>query len=114
MKKTRSTLLAPLCGICLALTWLLRAEERGSGHYASAGNYEVGRLANTGKNFATVEPTLGLKIAPGKHSIVVSTTLKAPKPGEPADIVLTVDGKHFAVGEGGGSEQNNTTTKQTL
>ena len=33
------------------------------------------------------------KIAPGKHTIVVTTTLKAPKPGAPADIVLTVDGK---------------------
>jgi arylsulfatase len=36
------------------------------------------------------------KIAPGKHTIVVSTTLKAPKPGAPADIVLTVDGKEAA------------------
>ena len=29
------------------------------------------------------------KIAPGKHTIVVDTTLKAPKPGAPADIVLS-------------------------
>ena len=36
------------------------------------------------------------KIAPGKHTIVVDTTLKAPKPGAPADIVLTVDGKEVA------------------
>jgi arylsulfatase len=36
------------------------------------------------------------KIAPGKHTIVVETTLKAPKPGAPADIVLTVDGKEVA------------------
>jgi len=33
MKKTRSTLLAPLCGICLVLPSPLRAEEGGSGHY---------------------------------------------------------------------------------
>jgi arylsulfatase A-like enzyme len=36
------------------------------------------------------------KIAPGKHTIVVETALKAPKPGAPADIVLSVDGKEFA------------------
>jgi len=31
-----------------------------TGIYAPTGNYEVGRLANTGKNFWTFEPTLGL------------------------------------------------------
>jgi arylsulfatase len=36
------------------------------------------------------------KIAPGKHTIVVNTALKAPKPGAPADIVLTVDGQEVA------------------
>ena len=36
------------------------------------------------------------KIAPGKHTIVVETTLKAPKPGSPADIVVSVDGKEVA------------------
>ena len=36
------------------------------------------------------------KIAPGKHTVVVTTTLKAPKPGAPADIVLTVDGREVA------------------
>lgn len=36
------------------------------------------------------------KIAPGSHTIVVETTLKAPKPGAPADIVLRVDGKEVA------------------
>ena len=36
------------------------------------------------------------KIAPGKHTITVDTTLKAPKPGSPADIVLSVDGKEVA------------------
>lgn len=30
------------------------------GAYAPTGNYEVGRLANTGKNYWTVEPTLAL------------------------------------------------------
>jgi arylsulfatase A-like enzyme len=36
------------------------------------------------------------KLAPGKHTIVVETTLKPPKPGAPADIVLNVDGKEVA------------------
>ncbi len=36
------------------------------------------------------------KLAPGKHTIVVETRLKVPKPGAPADIVLTVDGKEAA------------------
>jgi arylsulfatase len=36
------------------------------------------------------------KLAPGKHIIVVDTTLQAPKPGSPADIVLSVDGKEVA------------------
>lgn len=36
------------------------------------------------------------KLAPGKHSIVVDTTLKAPRPGSPADIVLSVDGQEAA------------------
>jgi len=36
------------------------------------------------------------KLAPGKHTIVVDTTLKAPRPGSPADIVLAVDGKEVA------------------
>jgi arylsulfatase len=36
------------------------------------------------------------KIAPGKHTIIVETKLKAPKPGAPAGIVLTVDGKEVA------------------
>jgi len=36
------------------------------------------------------------KLAPGKHIIVVDTTLKAPRPGSPADIVLTVDGQEVA------------------
>ena len=36
------------------------------------------------------------KIASGKHTVVVDTTLKAPKPGAPADIVLSVDGREVA------------------
>jgi arylsulfatase A-like enzyme len=36
------------------------------------------------------------KIAAGKHTVVVETTLKAPKPGSPADVVLSVDGKVVA------------------
>src|ERR1039458_4589585 len=36
------------------------------------------------------------KLAPGKHTIVVDTTLKAPRPGSPVDIVLSVDGQEVA------------------
>jgi arylsulfatase A-like enzyme len=36
------------------------------------------------------------KLAPGRHTIVVDTTLKAPRLGSPADVVLTVDGKEVA------------------
>ena len=36
------------------------------------------------------------KLTPGKHTIVVDTALKAPKPGAPADIVLSIDGKEVA------------------
>lgn len=36
------------------------------------------------------------KLLPGKHTITVSTALRAPKPGAPADIVLSVDGKEVA------------------
>ncbi len=36
------------------------------------------------------------RIAPGKHTIVVDTNLKVPRPGAPADIVLSVDGKEIA------------------
>lgn len=44
------------------------------------------------------------KLASGKHTIVVDTSLKSPRPGSPADIVLTVDGKEVA----------RTTTKMTV
>jgi arylsulfatase len=36
------------------------------------------------------------RISPGKHTIVVETTLKATKPGAPADIVLSLDGNEVA------------------
>lgn len=38
------------------------------------------------------------KLAPGKHTIAVNTTLKTPKPGAPADIILSVDGNEVARG----------------
>jgi arylsulfatase len=48
-------------------------------------------------NWATSKPSEAAeKIAPGKHTVVVITTLKAPKPGAPADIVLAVDGLEVA------------------
>ena len=36
------------------------------------------------------------KLAQGKHTIEVTTTLHQPKPGSPADIVLSVDGVEVA------------------
>ena len=44
------------------------------------------------------------RISPGKHTIGVDTTLKPPRPGSPADIVLSVDGTEVA----------RTTTKMTV
>lgn len=35
-------------------------------------------------------------IGPGNHTIIVETLLKTPKPGAPADIVLSVDGTEVA------------------
>ena len=40
--------------------------------YAPTGDYEVGRLANTGKNFWTIEPTLGLMYFGQKNGIEAS------------------------------------------
>ena len=37
-----------------------------------------------------------VKVAPGRHKLVVTTTLKAPKPGAPAEILLTLDGQEVA------------------
>jgi hypothetical protein len=42
------------------------------GAYAPTGNYQVGRLANTGKNFWTIEPVLGLMYFGQKSGIEVS------------------------------------------
>ena len=38
------------------------------------------------------------KLSPGKHTIVVETKLAKPQPGQPADIILSVDGKEVARG----------------
>lgn len=46
-----------------------------TGVYAPTGDYEVGRLANTGKNFWTVEPTLGLMYFGVKNGIEASLFL---------------------------------------
>ena len=43
-----------------------------TGVYAPTGDYEVGRLANTGKNFWTIEPTLGLMYFGIKNGIEAS------------------------------------------
>lgn len=42
------------------------------GAYAPTGNYEVGRLANTGKNFWTIEPVAGLMYFGKKNGIEAS------------------------------------------
>ncbi len=42
------------------------------GGYAPSGNYQVGRLANTGKNFWTIEPILGLMYFGQQSGIEVS------------------------------------------
>jgi len=42
------------------------------GAYAPTGSYEVGRLANTGKNFWTIEPVLGLMYFGQKNGIEAS------------------------------------------
>lgn len=47
----------------LMLSWTLSRDvhlDFRTGVYAPTGSYEVGRLANTGKNFWTIEPTLGV------------------------------------------------------
>jgi hypothetical protein len=48
-----------------------------TGIYAPTGDYEVGRLANTGKNFWTFEPTLGLMYFGVKNGIEASVFLGA-------------------------------------
>jgi hypothetical protein len=47
------------------------------GAYAPTGRYEAGRLANTGKNFWTIEPTLGLMYFGQKNGIEASLFLGA-------------------------------------
>jgi len=47
------------------------------GVYAPTGNYEVGRLANTGKNFWTIEPVLGLMYFGQKNGFEASVFLGA-------------------------------------
>jgi hypothetical protein len=54
-----------------ALSRDLHLDLRG-GIYTPTGNYEVGRLANTGKNFWTFEPTLGLLYLGQKNGIEAS------------------------------------------
>jgi len=48
-----------------------------AGIYAPTGDYEVGRLANTGKNFWTIEPVLGLLYFGQKNGIEVSAFVGA-------------------------------------
>ena len=47
------------------------------GVYAPTGRYEVGRLANTGKNFWTLEPTVGFMYFGQKNGIEASAFLGA-------------------------------------
>jgi len=39
------------------------------------------------------DATASEKLAPGKHTIEVAFTPQSPKPGSPADVVLSIDGK---------------------
>ncbi len=45
--------------------------------YAPTGSYEVGRLANTGKNFWTAEPTIGVRYFGQKNGIEATLLLGA-------------------------------------
>ena len=47
------------------------------GAYAPTGNYQVGRLANTSKNFWTIEPILGLMYFGQKNAIEASVFIGA-------------------------------------
>ena len=47
------------------------------GAYAPTGSYEVGRLANTGKNFWTIEPTVGFMYAGQQNGRAASVFLGA-------------------------------------
>ena len=66
------------------------------GIYAPTGNYEVGRLANTGKNFWTIEPTLGLMYFGQKNGFEASVFLGADFNTENPDTNYT-SGTQFHV-----------------
>lgn len=77
--------------------------------YAPTGDYEAGRLANTGKNFWTVEPTLGLVYLGMKNGIEASLYLGADVNTENPDThyrsgsVFHLDGtlaQHFPLAGG--------------
>ena len=53
---------------------------------------QIGSTAANTSGTWTFKPVL----ADGKHTIVVDTTLRALRPGSPADIVLSVDGSEVA------------------
>jgi hypothetical protein len=79
-----------------------------AGVYAPTGDYEVGRLANTGKNFWTIEPTLGLMYFGIKNGIEASVFFGAdfntenPATNYQTGTQLHVDGtlaQHFPIGK---------------
>jgi hypothetical protein len=79
------------------------------GFYAPTGNYEVGRLANTSKNFWTTEPTLGFMYFGQKNGIEASVFAGVDSNAENPDTHYTsgtqvhLDGtlaQHFPLGGG--------------
>lgn len=77
--------------------------------YAPTGDYEVGRLANTGKNFWTIEPTLGLMYFGQQNGIEASVYCGAdynfenPDTDYQSGTQVHVDGtlaQHFPLCEG--------------
>jgi len=66
------------------------------GIYAPTGNYEVGRLANTSKNFWTIEPILGLMYFGQKNGFEASVFLGADFNTENPDTHYT-SGTQFHV-----------------
>ena len=79
------------------------------GGYAPTGSYETGRLANTGKNFWTIEPTLGLMYFGKKNGIEASLFIGYDwneendatqyKSGEQFHLDGTI-AQHFPLGKG--------------
>jgi len=59
------------------------------GAYAPTGNYQAGRLANTGKNFWTIEPVLGLMYFGQKDGIEASAFIGADFNSENKDTNYT-------------------------